>query len=223
MNYRKLISATLFASPLLALGVSFAADAAKEKEEGFEALFDGKSLTGWQGATGGYEAADGILRSKKETGGNLYTSREYADFIFRFEFKLEPGANNGIALRAPLTGDSAYQGMESQILDDDHEQYKGKIQPYQHHGSIYGIIPAKTGHLKKVGEWNEEEITLKGRHVTVKLNGETIVDGDLDKASTPKTIDGREHPGLKRPRGHIGFCGHGAVVEFRNLRLKELK
>lgn len=193
-----------------------------DDEAGFVSLFDGKSLDGWQGATGGYEVVDGVLACKKESGGNLYTKKEYADFVFRFEFKLEPGANNGVGLRAPLQGDAAFVGMECQILDDSHPIYKN-IQPYQRHGSIYGVIPAKPGHLKKTGEWNSQEITLKGRHVTVKLNGETIVDGDLDKASTPHTIDKRDHPGLKRDKGYIGFLGHGSRVEFRNLRVKELQ
>ena len=111
--------------------------------------------------------------------------------------------------------------MEIQILDDGHEQYKG-IQPYQAHGSVYGIAPAKRGHLKPVGEWNSEEVICRGRQVTVNLNGTKIVDVNLDEASTPATIDKREHPGLKRTSGHLGFCGHGARVEFANLRVKRL-
>lgn len=214
---------------VLAFGLSFAgvgalADepAASKDDDGFVSLFNGKDLDGWQGAKDGYEVVDGVLISKKSSGGNIYTDKEYKDFVFRFEFKLEPGANNGVALRAPTKGDAAYVGMESQILDDGHESYKG-IAPYQAHGSIYGIIPAKRGALKKTGEWNTEEITLKGRHVKVVLNGQTIVDGDLDKASTPKTIDGRDHPGLKNEKGYIGFCGHGARIEFRNLAIKVLE
>lgn len=191
-------------------------------EEGFVALFNGKNLDGWQGAKDGYEVVDGVLISKKSSGGNIYTEKEYKDFVFRFEFKLEPGANNGVALRAPTKGDAAYVGMECQILDDGHKSY-ANIAPYQAHGSIYGVIAAKRGALAKTGEWNSEEITLKGRDVKVVLNGQTIVDGNLDKASTPKTIDGRDHPGLKNEKGYIGFCGHGARIEFRNLRIKELK
>jgi hypothetical protein len=199
-----------------------AAKSADKSDDGFVSLFNGKDLGGWQGAKDGYEVEDGVLASKKSSGGNIYTDKEYEDFTFRFEFKLEPGANNGVALRAPTKGDAAYVGLESQILDDGHESYKG-IAPYQSHGSIYGVIPAKRGFLKKTGEWNTQEITLKGRHVKVVLNGETIVDGDLDKASTPKTIDGQNHPGLKNEKGHIGFCGHGARIEFRNLAIKVLE
>jgi hypothetical protein len=201
-----------------------AAEAKTEKKDdsGFKTLFNGKNLDGWVGATKGYVAEDGLLICKKEGGGNLYTKDEYTDFTFRFDFKLEKNANNGVGLRAPLEGDAAYVGMECQILDDDGDQYT-KLAPYQYHGSIYGVLPAKRGSLKKVGEWNSEEITVKGRHVTVVLNGKTIVDGDLDKASTPHTLDHKDHPGLKREKGHIGFLGHGARIEFRNISVKELK
>ncbi|MEJ7709891.1 MAG: DUF1080 domain-containing protein [Pyrinomonadaceae bacterium] len=88
---------------------------------------------------------DGVLVCPAEGGGNLYTEKEYANFIFRFEFKTEPGGNNGVGIRAPLEGDAAYVGMEIQILDDQHEKYKGKIKSEQHHGSVYNVIPARTG------------------------------------------------------------------------------
>ncbi len=166
-------------------------------------------MTGWVGNTVGYYAQDGkMICDPKKAGGNVYTADEYGDFSFRFEFKLTPGANNGLGIRAPLEGDAAYAGMEIQILDDTAPQY-ATLQPYQYHGSIYGTVPAKRGHLKPVGEWNYEEVIAKGRQITVKLNGETIVDADIDRASTPETMDHRDHPGLKRTRGHIGFCGHG--------------
>jgi hypothetical protein len=196
--------------------------AAADKEEGFAPLFDGKTLDGWQGDKSGYEIVAGAIVCKPKGGGNIYTDKEYADFHLKFEFKLTPGANNGIGIRAPLSGDPAYVGMEIQVLDDTDERYKG-LKEWQHHGSVYGVVPSKAGHLKPVGEWNSEEIIVKGKQVTVVLNGTTIVDADIEKASTPKTIDGNDHPGLKRDQGHICFCGHGAHVEYRNLRLKELK
>jgi 3-keto-disaccharide hydrolase len=204
------------------LGGQFEFKNVRLTELGFRSLFNGKDLTGWQGDTQGYVVEDGKIAAMKTGHGNLYTNDEFADFIVRFDFRLEPGANNGLAVRAPLSGDAAYQGMEIQVLDDTDAQYKG-IQPYQAHGSVYGIAPAKRGHLKPVGEWNSEEVICRGRQVTVSLNGTTIVDVNLDEASTPQTIDHREHPGLKRTTGHIGFCGHGARVEFNNLRVKPLK
>jgi hypothetical protein len=191
---------------------------AEEAGQGFVCLFDGKTLDGWQGATDGYAAEDGKLVCLP--GGNLFTAKEYADFVFRFEFKLPPNGNNGVGIRTPAEGNPAYGGMEIQILDDSGEQFKGRIKPWQHHGSIYGVVPAKQGHLKPVGEWNSEEIMCQGSRVKVTLNGAVIVDADL--AAIDKTMDERPHPGLHNEKGHIGFLGHGAKVEFRNLRVKEL-
>jgi hypothetical protein len=195
---------------------------AEEKLEGFVPLFNGRDMTGWTGNTNGYYAKDGMMIcDPKKAGGNVYTADEYSNFTLRFDFKLTPGANNGLGIRAPLTGDAAYVGMEIQILEDSHPKYAG-LQPYQFHGSIYGVVPAKRDCLKPVGEWNTEEVTARGRQVTVKVNGKTIVDADIDKASTPQTMDHRDHPGLKRDKGHIGFLGHGDYLEFRNIRIKTL-
>ncbi len=194
----------------------------KEKSKGFVQLFNGKDMTGWTGNTEGYTAEDGKIVLYPERGsGNLYTVGEYGDFILRFEFRLTPGANNGLAIRAPLSGDAAYSGMELQILDNTAPKYKN-LRPYQFHGSIYGVVPAKRGYLKPIGEWNSEKVIARGRRIKVILNGTTIVDADIDEASTPKTMDGRDHPGLKRDKGHIGFCGHGNYLEFRNIRIRSL-
>lgn len=188
-------------------------------EDGFVSIFNGKDLTGWVGDTKGYAVEDGVLVCKP--GGNLYTQQEYSDFVFRFEFKLTPGGNNGVGIRAPLRGNAAYEGMEIQVLDDRHPKYK-EIQPWQAHGSIYGVVAAKRDHLKPVGEWNSEEIRAKGRQITVILNGVTIVDADIEEAGKNGTLDGKDHPGLKNEKGHIGFLGHGDTIEFRNLRVKDL-
>jgi hypothetical protein len=202
---------------------SFAAPTEDESKEGFVSLFDGESLKGWIGDTNGYKVEDGAIVCDKDGGGNIFTEGEYANFVLRFEFKLEPAANNGLGIRAPKdAGDVAYSGMELQILDDGHEVYKD-IKPYQAHGSVYGIVPAKRGALKPTGEWNEQEVTCDGRKVKVVLNGQTIVDADLDEATKNGAMDGNEHPGVKRETGHIAFLGHGTRVEFRNLRVKELK
>jgi hypothetical protein len=215
--------ALFVASSLLLPAFVAAEEKDGKKEEGFTTLFDGKTLDGWEGDTKGYVPENGLLKCRKDGGGFLYTAKEYGDFEFRFEFKLTPGANNGIGIRTPRGKDPAYAGMEIQILDDTAEQYKDKLAPYQYHGSVYGVIPAKRGHQKPIGEWNSETIIAKGKHITVILNGETIVDGDIEKASTPATMDKQNHPGLKNDKGYIAFCGHGADIEFRNIRIKELK
>lgn len=203
---------------LLTLPFAFAAG-----EPGFTSLFDGKTLKGWKLVGGhgpGYVVQDGKIVCPADGGGNLFTEKEYANFVFRFEFLLTKGANNGIGIRAPFEGDAAYQGMEIQILDDGDEVYKGKIKPEQYHGSVYDMIPARTGFRKPVGEWNEEEIAVDGRHIKVTLNGVIILDADLDMVKEAKVL--ARHPGLKRSSGHIGFLGHGTQVEFRNVRIKEL-
>ena len=193
-------------------------------EEGFTMLFNGTDLAGWQGDTTSYVAEDGMIVIHPEIeggGGNLYTDEQYADFVFRFEFRLTPGANNGLGIRAPLEGDAAYVGMELQILDNRAEQY-ANLRPFQYHGSIYGTVPATRGFQKPPGEWNTQEVIALERRITVILNGTVIIDADIDLASTPATSDGRDHPGLRRRRGHIGFLGHGSKVEFRSIRIKEL-
>jgi hypothetical protein len=194
-----------------------------ETGEGFVPLFNGRDLEGWTGNVDGYPAEDGrIVVHPERSGGNLYTAKEYTDFVLRFEFKLFPAANNGLGIRAPLEGDAAYVGMEIQILEDGSPVY-WDLQPYQYHGSIYGVSPARRGVLKPVGEWNTEEVTVKGRRVAVVVNGTTVVDADLDEASAGGTLDHRDHPGLKRASGHIGFLGHGSIVEFRNVRIRETR
>ncbi|WP_416868082.1 MAG: DUF1080 domain-containing protein [Imperialibacter sp.] len=196
----------------------------EEKKDGYMLLFNGKDLSGWIGNKQDYVAENGTIAVKTDAGGsgNLYTEKEYGDFIFRFEFKLTPDANNGLGIRTPLEGDAAYVGMELQILDNTAEMYS-KLQPYQYHGSVYGVIPAKRGFLKPVGEWNYQEVEVKGNKVKVTLNGEVIVDGDIAEASKDGTMDHKEHSGLKNKTGYIGFLGHGSELYFRNIRIKELK
>jgi len=208
------------AALLAAGGLAFSASA--QEEAGFTSLFDGKTLNGWKlvGQHGeGYGVKDGVIFCYRGGGGNLFTEKEYANFVVRLEFKLEDGSNNGVGIRAPYEGDAAYMGMEIQVLDDGAPQYKD-LRPAQYCGSIYDVFAAKRGSLKPVGQWNTEEITANGRHVKVVINGQTIVDANLNDAHNPITL--QKHPGLLRESGHIGFLGHNDYVEFRNIRVKEL-
>ncbi len=187
-------------------------------EEGYVSLFNGVDLTGWVGDTKGYVADNGVMRCLP--GGNLYTEKMYGDFSFKFSFKLNPGGNNGLAVRVPMGGGSS-NGMELQILDDDAAKY-ADLKTWQYHGSIYGIVPAKRGHLNPVGAWNDQEVIVRGRQITVILNGVTIVDANLDEALKDGPMDGKPHANLDLKEGHLGFLGHGNVVEFRGMRIKEL-
>ncbi len=197
---------------------------AEEEKEGFRVLFDGTNLDEWTGNKKDYVVESGniVLYPSQSFGGNLYTKDQFDNFIFRFEFMLTPGANNGLGIRAPLEGDAAYGGMELQILDNEAPIYKD-LQVYQYHGSVYGVIPAKRGYLKPVGEWNYQEVIADGDRIKVILNGTTILDGNIREASKNGTIDKRNHPGLLNKTGHIGFLGHGSLVKFRNIRIKPLK
>ena len=192
-----------------------------QDDEGFESLFNGRNLDGWVGEVNGYETRFGKIVSRKGEGGNIYTEKDYGNFVLRLEFKLTPGANNGLGIHAPFPSHVAYGGIELQILDNTAEKYKD-IHPYQFHGSVYGVVPAKRGFLAPVGEWNRQEVIVQGHHVTVILNGETIVDADLTEFIENGTPDGKEHPGLKLNTGRIAFCGHNDVIEVRHIRVKPL-
>jgi len=189
----------------------------------FTSLFDGKTLTGWKivGKQGtGYHVQNGSIVCPPDGGGNLLSETQYKDFILRFEFKLETGSNNGLAIRSPLQANNlAYDGIELQIIDNSAARYRN-IQPWQKHGSIYHVFPAKTGFLKPVGTWNTQEVVAKGSQIQVILNGHLILNANLDLVTDPEIL--AQHPGLMRPSGHIGFLGHGEPIEIRRVRIKIL-
>ena len=219
----RLASLTMLSALSLVCLTPLPADEKKPNEDSFVSLFDGKSLAGWDGAKDAYKVEDGNIACVQGTVGNLLTEKEYKDFVFRFEFQLTAGANNGLGIRCPMLakGNLHIDGTELQILDNTAEKYKD-LKPYQYHGSVYGIQPAKKEGLKPLGEWNSQEVTVQGRKIKIVLNGGTIVDCDLDEVTKNGTMDGAEHPGLKRATGHIGFLGHGDRVAFRNIRIKDL-
>ena len=199
---------------------------AQEKKDGFKVLFDGTNMHQWIGNTRDYITENGNMAvrpkpGKSSLGNNLFSREVFSDFVLRFEFQLTPGANNGLGIRSPVTGDAAYEGMELQILDNDASVYKD-LKVYQYHGSIYGTLPAKRGYLKRVGEWNNQEVIVQGPKIKVILNGTVILDADITDARKNGAADGLKHPGLLRDSGHIGFLGHGSPLMFRNIRIKEL-
>lgn len=167
-------------------------------EDGFLPLFPQPSMDGWTGGTEGWEFHDGVLVCTAQ-GGQIRSEKRFGNFVFRFEYKLQSGGNNGVDVR----------GMEIQILDDDAPKH-ANLKPCQYHGSIYCHVPAERGHQKALGEWNGQEILVDGNHVKVTLNGAVIVDAHTD------------HNALKKPTGYLGFKGHHERVEFRNLIIKEL-
>lgn len=188
--------------------------------EGFTSLFNGTDLAGWAGAVDSYEVRDGAIVCKPGKGGTLHTKEAYDDFVVRFEFRLPPGGNNGLAIRYPGSGDPAYTGMcELQVLDSEHPKY-ATLDPRQYHGSAYGMAAARRGHLRPTGEWNEQQVTVRGSRITVELNGTTILDTDLNDATD--FLDGKSHPGKDLKEGFFGFAGHGDPVMFRRIAIKRL-
>ncbi len=209
----------------------------EEKKQGFEMLFDGTSLDKWQGDLEGYTPVNGTIYVSAGYGstGNLYTKKEYRNFVYRFEFCfLREGVNNGVGVRTPMGVDAAYDAMcEVQILDHDAPMY-ADLREYQVHGSVYGVIPAKRIVHKPLGEWSTEEIRVEGDHIKVTVNGEVIVDGNIRKAckghnvkpegseNNPYTVDHRDHPGMFNYKGYVSFCGHGEGLKIRNVRILDL-
>jgi hypothetical protein len=213
---------------LALLALSSAADTAVtdgEKAEGFVPLFNGKDLDGWKRYAGKPEAwavEEGLLvcRGGKE-GGWLGTERDYADFVLRLEYRLKPGGNSGVYLRAPETGWISRAGMEVQVLDDNDPKY-ARLDFYQYTGSLYHVVAPTRRMTRPAGQWNEMEVRAEGRRLVVRVNGVKVVDADLDRLRQDPAV-AREHPGLARSSGKIGLQNHSDRVEFRNLRVKELK
>lgn len=222
---------------ILATTLCLATNIVSANEEGFVPIFNSKNLDGWQGIggdTSSYCVENGELICKDTGKVHIFTTKEFSNFILRLEIKMDPGGNNGVGIRDKVSKQPHLEGNEIQVLDDPYYvrgiPREGKepkdwvpLKDYQHHGSLYGVMPAKTGQLKPTGQWNQEEIVCDGRRVKVTLNGVVIVDTDLDKV---KPIDSHEHPGLFHEKGFIGLHAHGnygAKVYFRNMRIKELK
>ncbi len=212
----------LLLSPLVLLLILSSISAGPEA--GFTPLFNGKDLTGWKvfaGKAENWKVEDGKIICAGSGGGWLGTDRQYANFHLRFDYRLQSGGNSGVYLRAPDTGHISRVGMEIQLLDDVHPKY-AKLQPYQYTGSLYHVAAAKPKSCKPAGEWNQFEVRADGRKLTVIQNGTTILEADLDAASKDAKV-AAEHTGLARTMGRIGLQSHSSPVEFRNLRVQELK
>ena len=196
---------------------------ASHGKAGFKSIFNGKDFTGWAGPVENFEVADGAIRCKTGKGGTPYYNQDLTDFAARVEFKLPAGGNNGLAIRYPGTGDTAYAGMcELQVLDDNYEKVKGKIDPRQVHGSAYGMVAAQRGYQRPIGEWNFQEVSIIGSTIKVELNGFVILDTDLSTVDMATVMGKKPHPGKDRKNGFFGFAGHNDAAEFRNIDLKDL-
>ncbi len=212
MNNHPLVAALIFLLFSPTVGLSAA--------EAWKPLFNKKDLAGWQAVNGPQESwhAEGdMLVCEGGGGGWLSTSDQYADFELALEFRVPPGGNSGVFLRAPHEGDPAYVGLEIQVLDDAAPEY-ANLKPTQYTGSIYDVAAASPRVTKAAGEWQTMLIRCEKRTVRVTLNGSVVVDTDLDKHADKEAA----HPGLKRTTGHVGLQNHGSRLEYRNLRIREL-
>ena len=188
----------------------------------FKSAFNGKNFEGWAGPTNNYSVDHGSIQCLKGKGGTIYVNDELGDFSARMEFKLPPGGNNGLAIRYPGSGDTAYVGMcELQVLDDSAKKY-AKLHPAQYHGSAYGMAPAARGYQRPVGEWNFQEVTVDGSRIKVELNGTLILNADLANVEKPM-YDLGKFKGRLRKSGYFGFAGHGDAVSFRNISIRNIK
>jgi len=227
-------------------------------ELGHKSLFNGRDLTGWEGAQapakscwqvqrnkpatnyskfwnravaryqklGGHPlglttldrqtGSDGIIQCTGKKGPWLKTTRQFADFNFRFQYQVSPGGNSGIYVRVPANGNHHRDndskppaGFEVQVLDDNAAKY-AKLKDYQYCGSVYNIAGATARICKPAGRWNTMEINCHQHHITTIHNGVTIVD------ITPET-----HPtlALRKLEGFLGLQNHSTVVKFRRLRI----
>lgn len=212
----------------------------EEKAEGFKPLYNGKNLDGWilKGAKNSYRPGNKgqLLYDHTAGGGTLWTDRDYADFVIRFEFLLSSDCNNGLAVRTPLGAHAAFDGMEIQMIDDEGAMYTAAFpqlgvyhKPYQRHGAVYGVIAPKhksdgKSYLKPAGQWNTQEVSLIGSKIKVTLNGTVIVEDDLSRYPVDgTTADGQKHPGLRNKTGRLGWLSHGYPCRWRKIRIKEIK
>lgn len=199
-----------FTSPVTAQGVP----------PGFKALFNGRNLDGWvtyNCPRSKWEVSGGELRTDGNDGRNgwLLTEDQYGDFELRLEFMIFSKANSGVALRCPIEGDPAFQGMEVQIQDDESRPQDG---PIRQTGAVYNVIPRSQNALKAIGEWNQLRITMQGRRIAVTLNDTSMLDASLDDYKDAAA----RNPGIHRPHGRIGLQTHFGTVKFRNIVIKPL-
>lgn len=192
-----------------------------------QALFTGENLTGWEtvgGPAKSWKVKEGVLFTtgegvdweKGKGGGWLSTTKTYDDFKLSLEFRMSNAGNSGVFLRAPRNGDPAFQGLEVQLLDDYADKFSD-LDPAQYTGSVYSLAAPKKRVSKKAGKWQSLTITCKGSRVTVTLNGERIVDLDLEE----KEHLADDHPGVTRRSGYIGLQNHNTKVSFRNIQITE--
>ena len=223
------ISVRTIAVALISLGVA-ACTAMPQRGEGWQPLFDGKTLNGWRPfnhkPAGGWEVVDGTLHAiAKVKGVELITEKKFRDFEFAWEWKVPVAGNNGVKYFVTEARTSA-PGHEYQMLDD-------KAHPDAKHGPIrqtasfyYVLPPAADKAYREPGAWNQSKIVVQGKKVEHWLNGAKVVQYEIGSAdwearrTSSKFANSTKYGRAKR--GFIALQDHGDRVEFRNIRLREL-
>ncbi len=186
---------------------------------GFRPIFNGRDLAGWNGMLDEYAVRDGVLRSRSPRRTVIFFAGSFTDFVARVEFRLPPGGDGGLVIRYPGRENPANSAMcEIQILDDTAPQFAG-LDPRQYCGSAFGLVAARRGHVLPAGEWNLEEVTVKGSTIKVELNGAVILDTDLSLVH--EFMDNDPHPGKDRRSGYFGVTDEGSPVEYRRIEIRE--
>lgn len=214
-----------------------------ERRAGWTLLWDGRSPTGWRGvkATGfpakGWTMADGVL-SVTGGGGDIITAREYRDFELSVDFRITEGANSGIKyfLDPALLKKGESIGLEYQILDDArHPDAKMGRDGNRTLGSLYDLIPARNlsdpaspgKRINPPGEWNRATIIARGNHVEHWLNGFKMVEYDRGSPAFRALVAQSKYAGYAgfgtARQTPILLQDHGDRVDFRSIKLRELK
>ncbi|MGD8453503.1 MAG: DUF1080 domain-containing protein [Phycisphaerae bacterium] len=185
-------------------------------------LFNGRDLTGWHCKPETWVVDDGALMCKG--GSYIWTDEQFGDFILELEFRIPKDANSGIFFRTANVNDPVQTGQEIQVLDS-----YGRPTVDKHDcGALYNIMAPRVNAVFKPGEWNHVVLTCRGGHITNVMNGELLVDVDLNQWTEPeKNPDGTPNKFKtaykNMPRsGYIGFQDHGNPVWYRHIRIKLL-
>ncbi len=207
-----------------------------EIKNGWKLLFDGKKIEHWRGynmviVPESWEVADGILiinnEGLAESHEGLITKQEYNNFAFSFEFKLTPGANSGVLFQVGEDTSYTYPyqtGVEYQLIDD--KSWPGPLEDWQKCAANYAMHPPLVDATKEIGEWNHGMIIVEKNNVRFYLNGKMTVEYEkyspewTELRNSGKWADYPDY--AKNDIGHIALQNHGAVVYFRNLKIKEL-
>jgi hypothetical protein len=223
-----LISALMLCAPRAhASGPNTLSDS--EESGGWRLLFDGRSLSGWRGLSdpypgAGWEVVDGcIVRTARS--GDLVTKDSFGDFELTLEWKVEDGTNSGILYRVSLSEARTYfTGPEYQILDNVHAD--DRHDPKHAAGALYDLVAPPRDFTRPVGTWNEARIIVRGWHIEHWLNGEKIVDVDLD---SPEGRALKAHSKFSSmssfatfSHGHIALQDEANKVSYRNIKIREL-